>query len=85
MCFVLTGSARAGPFLLSALEMHRTPSCPEVVNTSGNPPRDAAKIVHTTVHRVSFGVLRIKLWHLVHCFVSVPSKTLKGFHEVFCR
>ena len=45
-------------------------------NTSGNPPRDAAKIVRTTIYRVSVGVLRIK-FHLVYCFVWVPSKTLK--------
>ena len=33
-------------------------------NTSGTPPRDAAKMVSTTTLRVSVGVLRIKL-HLV--------------------
>ena len=44
-------------------------------NTSGTPPRDSAKMVRTTIHRVSVGVLRIKLWHLVYCLVWVPSKT----------
>ena len=34
-----------------------------------------------TIHRVSVGVLRINLWHLVYCLVWVPSKTLKGSHE----
>ena len=29
-------------------------------NTSGIPPRGAAKIVRTTTHRVSVGVLRIR-------------------------
>ena len=33
-------------------------------DTSGTPPRDAAEIVRTTIHRVSEGVLRIK-WHWV--------------------
>ena len=51
-------------------------------NTSGNPPRDATKMIRTTIHRVSVGVFRIKFWHLVSCFVWVPSKTLKGFHVV---
>ena len=27
---------------------------------------------------LSVGVLRIKMWHLVYCFVWVPSKTLEG-------
>ena len=48
------------------------------VNTSGTPPSDAAKIVRTTIRRVSVGVLRIKFWHLVLCFVWVPSKTVKS-------
>ena len=33
----------------------------QVNNTSGNPPCDVAKIVRTTIHRVSVGVLRIIL------------------------
>ena len=32
-----------------------------ISNTSGTPPRDAAKTVRTTIHRVSVGVLRIEL------------------------
>ena len=54
-------------------------------NTSGNPPRDAAKAVRTTIHRVSVGVLRIEFWHMVFCFVWVPSKTLKCFHGSVSR
>ena len=53
--------------------------CWHLINTSGKPPRDAAKIVLTTIHRVSVRVLRIQV-RLVHCFVWVPSKTSKGFH-----
>ena len=52
-------------------------------NTSGTPPRDAAKRIRTTIHRVSVGVLRIKL-HLVGYFVWVLSKTVKGFHGKLC-
>ena len=37
--------------------------------------RDAAKIVRTTIHRVSVGVLRIKLGYLMLCVVAVLSKT----------
>ena len=51
-------------------------------NTTGNPPCDAAKIVRTTIHRVSVGVLTIRL-HLVCYFVWVLSMNLKGFHG-FC-
>ena len=39
-------------------------------STSGNLPRDAAKIVRTTIHRVSVGVLKIKIvgiWCFVVC------------------
>ena len=54
-------------------------------NTSGTPPRDAAMIVRKTIHRVFVGVLRIKFWHMVLCYVWVPSKTLKGFHVVYIR
>ena len=32
---------------------------------------------------VSLWSLRIKFWHLVLCFVWVPSMTLKGFHVVY--
>ena len=42
----------------------------EELNTSGNPPRDAAKMVRTTIRRVSVGGLRIKL---------VGIWSLKGF------
>ena len=40
------------------------PTFPLILNTRGTPPRNAAKIVRTTNHRVSVGVLRIKL-HVV--------------------
>ena len=32
-----------------------------MTNTSGTPPRDPAKMVRTTIHCVSVGVLRIKI------------------------
>ena len=62
-----------------------------VCNTSGNPPRDAAKTVRTTIHRVSGGVLRIKVAFSVLFFVG-PEQDLKkasmclpSKHEQVCR
>ena len=44
-----------------------------IYNTSGTPPRDAAKIARTTIHRVSVGVLRIELVG-IWCFVVCRSR-----------
>ena len=56
-------------------------------NTSANPPRDAAKTVRTTIHRVSVGVLRIKL-HVVLAlgvWTSICGNTSRFlFNEIIC-
>ena len=47
-------------------------------NTSGNPTRDAAKTVCTTIHRVSVvKFLRIKFWHMVYYFCVGPKQNPK--------
>ena len=46
------------------------------VNTSGTPPRDAAKIVRTTIHRVTVGVLKIKLLAFGVLFSVGPEQDL---------
>ena len=50
-------------------------------NTSGGPPRDAAKIVRTTIHRVFVGVLRIK-FHLVWMVCVGPEQDPKRLRWV---
>ena len=56
-------------------------------NSSGTPPGDASKIVRTTIHRVSAGVLKIKL-HLVFApgeWTSICGNTSWcSFHDMIC-